>query len=437
MFSRIETPLICNNQSRFLCRLSVLIMLAFVSSLVHAQSTGLTLTEALRLSLQRSPLSKAAGASVRASQEAAAKANQLPDPTLKVGIDNVPVNGQDRFSTTRDFMTMRRVGIEQQWVSADKRAARSDRAQRAVEMEEGSHLSTLAKVREETAKAWVNVLYGQRALAFLKGIEKQTADDLVAVQAAHRGARAMASDVTQAQMALSQAQDATRKCEQDLRNSRLALARWTTAPVESVADEMPPLVSHVPDLPVDELEKYHPMLLAARRAVSLADADTTLATRERRPDWSVEAGFSQRPQFSNMVSVSVSIPLPVNRAQKQDRDIAEKSVLGTKARLQYDDALRELQTEIQSLSTTLHSLKERVAQLNARLLPSATQQAELATAAYRAGTGSLSAVFNARKMLLERRLQVAEIEKEAALTWAKLEHHVVPHDLASAQVTAR
>jgi outer membrane protein TolC len=431
MFSHIKAHQIAGNQVRALCHLSVVIALTFGATMVHAQSSGLTLNEALQLSLQRSSLHKAAAASVQASREAAAKADQLPDPTFKVGIENVPVNGADRWSTTRDFMTMRRVGIEQQWVSADKRAARSERARRAVEMEEGSYVENVAKVRVEVATAWINVLYGQRALSLFKAIEKQTAEDLVVVQAAHRGAKAIASDVTQAQLALSQAQDATRKCEQDLRNSRLALTRWTSVPVESVADETPPLTSHVPNLPVEDLEKYHPMVLAARRAINLADAETAVATRERRPDWSIEAGFSQRPEFSNMVSVGVSIPLPVNRAQKQDRDIAEKSALGTKARLQYEDALREMQTEIQTLASTLESMKARISQLNGQLLPPAAQQAELATAAYRAGTGSLSAVFNARKMLLEGRLQVAELEKEAALTWAKLEHHVVPHELAS------
>jgi outer membrane protein TolC len=65
-------------------------------------------------------------------------------------------------------------------------------------------------------------------------------------------------------------------------------------------------------------------------------------------------------------------------------------------------------------------------------LPAASQQAELATAAYRAGTGSLSAVFNARKMQFEQQLQITELERHAALTWARLEHHVVPHELALA-----
>ena len=129
-----------------------------------------------------------------------------------------------------------------------------------------------------------------------------------------------------------------------------------------------------------------------------------------------------------MVSFGVSIPLPVNRTQRQDRDIAEKSALGTKARMQYEDALRELQAEIQDQSLTLTSLKERITQLKSQLLPTASQQVEVATAAYRSGTGSLAAVFNAKRMALDAQMQILDVEKEAASTWAKLEYHVIPHN---------
>lgn len=433
MVSNFTRRLTSTRQSHRLCLLSVLIALAFGPTIVHAQASGLTLDEAFRLALKASPSTKAADASVDASREAAAKSDQLPDPTLKVGLDNLPVTGKDKFSTTADFMTMRRIGIEQQWVSADKRAARKERAQRAVEMEEGDALANVAKVREETGKAWIGVFFAQRSLTLYRSIEKEMADDLGAQQAAHRGAKATASDVLQAQIIRTQAQDAIRKAELDLTSARIALTRWTFVPAMSVADSMPPLTSHVPGLPVADLEKYHPMVLTARRAENLADADVAVAVRDRKPDWTFEAGFSQRGgQYSNMVSVGLSIPLPINRAQRQDRDIAEKSALKTKAQLQYEDALREMQAEIQTLSSTLTSLRERAAQLQSQLLPPASEQVALATAAYRAGTGSLTAVFNARRTLLEKQLQVTDLEKEAALTWARLELHVIPHEMASA-----
>jgi len=431
MFLNDHAPLLPVSQSLHLIRFSALVALTLASTFSRAQTAGMTLEQALQMATQRSTSSQAAQASVQASREMAAKADQLPDPMLKFGIDNLPVNGPDKFSLSRDFMTMRRVGIEQQWVSSDKRAARAERGQRTIESEEASYLTNVAKVREETAVAWINMLYAQRTLVLTRALENETRQDLMTGQAALRGGKTGASEVLQAQLTLSQAQDRTRKGEQALKSARTTLARWIVTPVESVSSALPVLSSHVPNLPVEDLEKYHPVLLSARRAIFLADAETTVASRERNPDWSFEAGYAQRgSQYSNMVSFGISIPLPVNRAQRQDRDIAEKSALATKARMQYEEALRELRAEIQDQSLTLISLKERGAQLKSQLLPTASQQVEVATAAYRSGTGSLAAVFNAKRMALDAQMQVLDVEKEAAMTWAKLEFHVIPHDPA-------
>lgn len=43
-------------------------------------------------------------------------------------------------------------------------------------------------MREDAAKTWLNVLYGQRTLALLQEVEKTAAENFIAVKAAHRGA---------------------------------------------------------------------------------------------------------------------------------------------------------------------------------------------------------------------------------------------------------
>jgi outer membrane protein TolC len=419
-------------------RLALAAALSLVAMLAGAQTVTLTLEQALRLATQASSSNQAARASIEASGMAAARANQLPDPMLKLGIDNLPLSGQDKFSATGDSMTMRRFGIEQQWVSADKRQARQERAKRAVAMEQGAYLDNLGKVREEAGKAWLTLLYAQRASRLYGQLEKTMADDLGAAQAAHRGAKATATEVLQAQMELAQGQDDSRRAAQEVASARIALARWVQTPVDTVADAPPAMSAHLSTIPTADLEQYHAGVLNARRAIDLADADTTVALRERRPDWSFEAVFSQRgSQYGNMLSFGVSIPLTVNRGQRQDRDVAEKSALGTKARLQYEDVLLEMRSQIEQMSAELGSLRERAAQLNATLLPAAQQQVELSMAAYRGGAGTLSAVFKARRTLLEKQLQINELDKQCALTWAKLELHVIPHDMANQPRTAQ
>ena len=408
------------------------VALTLVSVAAQAQVAGLTLEDALQRSSLRSASNQAASASVQAMVETVAKAGQLPDPTLKLGIDNLPVTGPDKYSIGRDFMTMRRVGLEQQWLSGDKRIARTERARQAVELEKASYLASVAKVREETAKAWIGMYFAQKSVGLQRQIAKEMTEALRSSEASHRGAKANASDVLLSKIAVTEANDAIDRAGQDVSISRIALARWIAEPVRSVAESMPALRSHVAELSVEDLERYHPMVLTARRSVALADADTDVAVKERRPDWTFEASFAQRgPQYSNMVSVGVSIPLTTSPSQKQDRDIAEKSALATKARLQYQDALRELQSEIQGLASRIESLTARSALLGNQLLPVAQQQIDLATAAYRSGSGSLGAVFSARKMLVEKQLQILELEKDAALAWASLEYHVVPHDMVA------
>jgi len=411
-------------------RAGALALLSLASATVFAQSAALTLDDALQLSLTRAAAVKSADASIQASRELAVKADQLPDPTLKVGIDNLPVTGADRYSTTSDFMTMRRIGIEQEWVSSDKRAARAEQAQRAVEMENATYLETIANVREQTAKAWLNVLYAQRKLSLFDQMEKNAANNFNALKATHRAAATTAEDVIQSQAMLLLAQDARKRAELEQRTAQRSLSRWTGIAAPTVADETPTLRSHVANIPTEELEKYHPMLLAARSAIALADADSNVAVKDSSPNWSVEASYSQRgSQYSNMVSVGISIPLTLNRERRQNRDIAEKAALGTKARMDYEETLRSLREEIENLSATIDSDKERIAFLNTNLLPAAKLQVQLAEAAYRSGTGKLATVFAARKNLLDQQMQILELEQAAAIAWASLEYHVIPHDM--------
>ena len=83
-----------------------------------APDEPLTLREALALAATRSLQLAANRASTAASRNMAVAAGQLPDPVLKFGVDNLPVNGAERLSLSRDFMTMRRIGVMQELPAA-------------------------------------------------------------------------------------------------------------------------------------------------------------------------------------------------------------------------------------------------------------------------------------------------------------------------------
>ena len=398
----------------------------------------LGLNDALRLATAASAAGKAAQADVAASRQAEARAGQLPDPMLKFGIDNLPASGPDAFRPKADFMTMRRIGIEQQWVARDKRLARTERARRAVEAGEAVHLERLADVRVAAGKAWMSVLYGQRALALTQSITREMERDLAGLEAAHRGAKASAGDVLRARAELVLSRDGVEATAQDLRGALIELRRWTRTGTTAVMDSPPALAAGAPGAQAFELERRHPTVLSAQRSVALADADTAATVRDSRPDWSFELGFAQRSSpYSNMVSFGVSVPLPVARARRQDREIAEKAELGTKARFEYEEALVAAHSAIEMQSERLASMQGRIARLREALLPAADGQVQTSVADYRSGTGTLTAVFKARRNALDRRLQVNALELEAALTWVELELRLLPQDSNMASGEAR
>ncbi|VVE39090.1 TolC family protein [Pandoraea sputorum] len=414
------------------CAVLVLLCVTGTASAASAQETGLSLDASLQSAMDHSAALQAAQASVRASAQAAARVGQLPDPTLKAGIDNLPINGDQRFAVGSDFMTMRRIGIEQEWVSSDKRRLRSDLGERVVDRQRSGYLAQVANVRQQTAIAWLNALYAKKSAAVAQALVEHMTHELDATTASYRGAKTTASDVTQARLMLAQAQDQALKAQQAERAALIGLTRWTVTPVSDVSGEPPSLESTVPSLPPDQLARVQPMLVTGADDIAMANADTAVATSNRSSNWTWEVAYQQRgPQFSNMVSIGVSIPLPINRSQRQDRDVAEKAELAERARLSYQDTQRQVEADIRTLGTSLTNGRERIANLQGSLLPAATQRVALANAAYRSGTGALADVFAARRSLLDAQLQVLDLQRDVSLIWAQLEYQVLPPSLAA------
>lgn len=407
--------------------------LILAGACAHAQQAPVTLDAALQAATDHSAAIQAAQASVSASSEAAVKAGQLPEPALSAGVDNLPVNGPDGFTIGQNILTMRRIGIEQEWVSGEKRRLRSTLANEVVSRERAGYLGQLANVRQQTAGAWLNAIYAKEAVSLQQQLLEQMKHELAATQAAYRGARATAADVVQAKAILAQTQDQLLKATQTFQTALIALSRWTVVPVSDVAGEPPGATSYVSSLSPEDLRQVQPALVVAAREISVADADTAVATSDRNPNWTWNVSYLQGGNNMRAVSVGVRVPLPLNRKNIEDRDVAEKAELATKAHLMYEDALRQVQADIRTESATLASGRERIANLTQSLLPATDQRVELAIAAYKAGTGSLADTFAAQRARIDAQLQVLDLKREVSQTWAQLEYQVVPPTMATAE----
>src|SRR5712692_11813362 len=136
---RLTRPIVC-----------IVICIA-TAPLALAGTESLTLAETLKLAANQSRQLAAQDAAVTAARETSVSAGQLPDPVLRLGVDNLPVNGPDRFSTTADFMTMRRVGVMQELTRGEKRRLKSERSGHEAERELANRRNVLANVQRDAA----------------------------------------------------------------------------------------------------------------------------------------------------------------------------------------------------------------------------------------------------------------------------------------------
>ena len=133
---------------------------------------GLTLAEAQTIAVTRSKQVAAFGLAADAAREMAVAAGELPDPMLKLGIENLPADGPDRFRVGADFMTMRQVGVMQKWTRGEKRELRTRHSELEAEKSLVERTLAVANVERDTALAWLDRRYAE---AMRKVVEEQAA----------------------------------------------------------------------------------------------------------------------------------------------------------------------------------------------------------------------------------------------------------------------
>jgi outer membrane protein, heavy metal efflux system len=380
----------------------------------------LSLSAAVSAAAARSRSLDAATTAALGAREMAVAAAQRPDPVLRLSLDNLPVDGPDRFSTTRDFMTMRSIALMQTLPSADKRRARGERFEREAEVALSERNQRLALLQTQAAQAWLERRMQEQRIELLQA---QIAEARVLVQtteSALRSGRSTSAEVLSAREALAQLEQGLIGAQAERDNARLTLARFTGgAPDQPLADPPPMRASPASIQNADQWPEIN--ALKAREAAARAEAE--VARQELKPDWSAEIMFSQRGSgFSNMVSIGVSVPLQWDRPQRQQRELAARLARVNELQAEREELTRERALQVQRWQQAWRAGLERLAYLDAQRQPLATQRVDAALAAYRGGRGGLGPVLQARRDALNLALERLALERETAGLWAQLEY---------------
>jgi outer membrane protein, heavy metal efflux system len=393
----------------------------FVASVGHAAPL-LSLTEAQRLAATDAPQVDAQAAALRAAEQSTISAGEQADPKLIVGVDNLPVDTSDRFSLTRDFMTMRKIGVMQDFTRADKLKLRTDRA--VAEVRKEAAILSLARVnlRRDVAMTWIDRYFAERQVDLLKELAREGELQVSSAQAALAGGKGQAADPFAARLAVAQVADRIIDAERLVARAQSQLARWIGPAAKQPLDTAPAFdqLAHRHQELIGNLDT-HPHLAMYAPMQSMAESEMKLADAAKHPDWSLEVAYAQRgPAFSNMLSIGVRVDLPIFQSRRQDPTIASKAALLEQVRAQAEDARRAHAAEIESTLADWEAAKTRVQRYATDLLPLAHERTEVALAAYRGGKSDLTPVLDARKGEIESRMNHLQAQGDLARAWANL-----------------
>jgi outer membrane protein TolC len=405
-------------------RYTLLVSLGGVAGLAGAEP--LSFEAALRIAARTSPDIAVQTTSVEAARSASIAAGRLPDPKLAVGIENVPATGAEQWSLTRDFMTMRKVGLMQDVPNGAKREARAAVASAAVARAEAERLVSILTVRRDTALAWLDRYYLERRSALFDELDHENRLFAQAVQAQFAAGRDMPADVVAPGQEAADIADRRDELAGEIAKSRAVLKRWIGVAAEE------PLAGEPPSLTLDsehlrEHVHEHPDLAVFGPMTQMAQAEVHEAEAMKRPDWGVELAYGRRgAAFSDMVSLQFTFDLPMFTKTRQDPQIQAKRQELTRVEEQRNAMLRDHTQELEAALAEYDVVARQLTRLRDVHLPLARQKVDYQFASYRAGKADLTSVLAARRELIDQRLRQIELESKRAGAAAKLYYFYGP-----------
>ena len=386
---------------------------------------ALSLPQAEQLALEADPVINGHRAKSRAFDAEAAANGSLPDPRLRLGMFNVPL---DSFSTTEDPATQLRIGVQQEFPRGDTTDLKQQQSRWLSQAALAQANDEALKLRLSVRDAYLNLYYEIQAgrivretRALFRKLAKITEDQ-------YAQGRVNQQDVIRADLELSRLDDRAAKIRGNEDEFRAQLAKWIGDAAWLDIDEVLPALPEVPNTDdINELLTRHPAVRAETAKVEASLTMTEVARQEYKPG--VGAFVEYRKRFgdnpdgsdrSDMMAAMVTMDIPLFTENRQDKRVAAREQSANAARYARDDTLRALKQRLEQDRAIYRRLSERELIYKNKLINSASSNAQASLNAYQSGVTEFTTLMRAGITELDVRLENLRIEVDRLRTQARL-----------------
>jgi outer membrane protein TolC len=372
--------------------------------------------------------------------------SSLPDPTISIGLANLPTNG---FDFSQEGMTQAKIGISQMFPRGDTLQIKRQQLKTESEAFPYQRQDREAKVAVIVGNLWLDIYRVQHSIALIeknRTLFEQLIDVADASYSSGMG-KTRQQDIVRAQLELTRLEDRLDRLAQQKSGYEGMLLPWLSdIPDEKFAyndeylnddfilhdmklsTELPkisPVNSHLVFkdswLRPSELVKYmanHPSLVAIDKKIKARKSGIKLAQQKYQLAWGVSASYGYRADDAmgnsraDLLSVGVTFDLPLFTENKQDKEvnsaISNTEAIKTEKRL----LMRKLLASYSSAKGRLLRLKDRQDLYTSKLIPQIHDQAEASLTAYTNDDGDFSEVVRSRIAVLNAEIDELTLNVE-------------------------
>lgn len=385
---------------------------------------ALTLPQAERLALADEPGARALLEQARAHDELATAADALPDPQIRFGAANLPLEAGG-FRT--EGMSQAQVGVRQAFPPASSRtaAARQENARAAQQRAEAE--ARRRRVALSVRQAWLDAFLAAGDARLVLQSQTLVADLVTVTRSLYTVGGKNQQDLLRAELELSQLRSRLVAIEQREADASERLRRWIGAAAGRPLAELPAW----PEPPSREAARSalaeHPLLAAAAAKVRLAEAGVALAESRFRPMWTLDAAYGYRDgglpngaPRSDFVSVTAMLSAPVFAGNRQVPRLRAAQARHQAALAGLDAERRRLAAELAREQSRFEDLGRQLALYRSAVLEQAEANAAATLAAYRSETADFADVMRSYLHDLEVRLAHLRLRVDRRRSQAQL-----------------
>lgn len=406
----------------------VLIVILFGLSLttVAGPNDPLTLSDVEQLALDTDPVTKGLRAGAEGYEDLAVAQGQLPDPKIKLGMMNVPVNS---FAVDAEPMTQLQAGVQQMFPPGETLRYRREYIEAMADTEKAKAMERRLKLLREVRQSYLDLYYRTNADQILQQNRTLFSELLTITQRQYASGRDNQHDVLRAQLELSLMDDRILEMEQQKDVARAGLARYIV-----IEQASRPLPAEFPDLkavPALDMVRQnlpaHPLVMIEDAGINAGRKKVAEVEQQYKPGWSIDVTYGNRNGMNgdgsgrpDMLSAMVMVDVPLFTGKRQDKKLSAAKKQNLAQEFNRDDRLLELSSMLETEYANWTRLKERLDLYRQRASLDARSNAESTLKAYQSDTADFTTLMRAQLTELNTQLDMLRIHVELAKAQARL-----------------